>query len=342
MRSTLKTVAMLAFAGLLLGSCASIERRDHPALWRVEATNGNQLWLLGSIHRLPPEMQPRSVSADTRSPLASNRVPASANNVIFKRPVSSRLRESMPPAPWFNGPLQRAFRSSRVVMLEVDRDHTRDELLSMLARNEQPIGCRNPVASLSPQEFERYRKIIGRPEPESMPESGPGALFALAELRTPRTQLDVAVGVDYWIARQARRSGKSVLALESVEDRLAAMRDAMDTADCDTQRDMLRAMMHVGGSGESFEDPWFLAAVGRWRDGDMKSMARQMRRFKRESPRLYYALIQRRNQRWLPRVLDQLRSTGSTLVVAGAAHMAGPGSLIELLSERGLSVERIQ
>ena len=57
---------------------------------------------------------------------------------------------------------------------------------------------------------------------------------------------------------------------------------------------------------------------------------------------LYQNLIVRRNQSWADRIARQLRGgkPGTNFVAVGAAHLAGPDSLLVQLEKRGFKPER--
>jgi uncharacterized protein YbaP (TraB family) len=55
----------------------------------------------------------------------------------------------------------------------------------------------------------------------------------------------------------------------------------------------------------------------------------------------YQTLIAGRNERWSKAATDLLAANTHALIVVGAAHLAGPSGLPELLEDRGFSVERI-
>jgi len=48
-----------------------------------------------------------------------------------------------------------------------------------------------------------------------------------------------------------------------------------------------------------------------------------------------------RNLRWIPRITGMIKSGQPTMVVAGAAHFAGPPSIIKLLAAHGYNCEQL-
>jgi uncharacterized protein YbaP (TraB family) len=52
-------------------------------------------------------------------------------------------------------------------------------------------------------------------------------------------------------------------------------------------------------------------------------------------------LVDRRNAAWAATLQHRLARPGTSFVAVGAGHLAGHGSLIELLRARGLHVQRV-
>jgi uncharacterized protein YbaP (TraB family) len=48
-----------------------------------------------------------------------------------------------------------------------------------------------------------------------------------------------------------------------------------------------------------------------------------------------------RNLKWIPRIIGLIKQNKPTMVVAGAAHFAGPPSLIKLLELHGYKCEQL-
>ena len=63
---------------------------------------------------------------------------------------------------------------------------------------------------------------------------------------------------------------------------------------------------------------------------------------RRDNPRLYEALLKRRNEAWARTLTAEMRGNGVQLVNVGALHMVGKHGLPALMRARGFSVERVQ
>ena len=76
-----------------------------------------------------------------------------------------------------------------------------------------------------------------------------------------------------------------------------------------------------------------------WAAGDMDSIASFVTDMKAEAPLLYDTLMTGRNVAWMPALKRMMDTETRVVVIAGAAHMAGPDGLPALLRAAGYKVE---
>jgi uncharacterized protein YbaP (TraB family) len=104
------------------------------------------------------------------------------------------------------------------------------------------------------------------------------------------------------------------------------------------QRQLLEgAIESPENSGKDFQN-----MLGSWVKGDVAAIAKSFNRDLAASPELKAALIERRNANWSKWVEQRMASPGSVLIAVGAGHLAGQGSVVELLKRDGYKVERVQ
>lgn len=89
------------------------------------------------------------------------------------------------------------------------------------------------------------------------------------------------------------------------------------------------------------EDPEFFDRLIRaWLNGDQTGIATLgIEPLKTVSPVLYQRLLAERNRRWVEVIQQRLAGSGETVIVVGAAHLAGPEGVPALLRARGIAVE---
>ncbi len=139
-------------------------------------------------------------------------------------------------------------------------------------------------------------------------------------------------GVDRALLRHF--AGRPIRELEGAVKQLGIF-DNLPESD---QRDLLSAVVIEGieGAGESAQ----LART--WRSGDMDSLARENTQGLLADPELRIALLVKRNEDWARQLSALLPSVPPAMIAVGAAHMAGPEGLPNLMRQQGYTVTRIQ
>mgnify|MGYP006146283647 FL=1 len=60
-----------------------------------------------------------------------------------------------------------------------------------------------------------------------------------------------------------------------------------------------------------------------------------------DAPALYARMLTDRNAAWVPQIEQLLRGADDVLVVVGAGHLVGEQSVVEMLRQRGHTVEQL-
>lgn len=272
-----------------------------PLLWKVSDADGNAdtvLYLLGSIHVLKPSDYPLSTDIDAALD--------DAEHVMFEIDLPSMA------VPANVAKMQQA----------------------MMASDGRRLSAR-----LSPEARAQLETLLGAGggSLEQVDALDPWAMnlsMALGVMQAMGFQADA--GVDVHIDARARTAGKSLGALETIEDQFAAL----DAAPMGEQ---------VAGLEDFLSDPKKtvvqLDLLHRaWLSGDIDTLDKTLRaEFESESPETYRLINVARNDRWLPLLETRLkRQDGDdTLAVVGAMHLLGSDGVIEKLRARGYRVERV-
>lgn len=78
-----------------------------------------------------------------------------------------------------------------------------------------------------------------------------------------------------------------------------------------------------------------------WRQGDAETMAQRLSEDAAMPPELRRVLLDERNRNWIPEILKALATERDVLFLVGAGHLAGEGSVIDLLRKEGLEVTQL-
>jgi len=144
---------------------------------------------------------------------------------------------------------------------------------------------------------------------------------------------DPALGLDRQLGERAARDGKPVQALETLDAQLQLFK----RLPLDIQRKMLLKTLEELPDSSAETD----ALAASWRAGDADALARRLETDFEGYAGLRARLVEDRNRAWLADIEALLRREGTTLVVVGALHLAGPEGLPELLAGRGHRVSRV-
>ena len=152
------------------------------------------------------------------------------------------------------------------------------------------------------------------------------------------TDYSAAAGVDAQLFARAGVEGKARLGLETVDDQIGAL-DGLPMKD---QLALLRSAIADGEDGDGLA-----GLVAAWRAGDADALAALIADGLGTTVALRRRVLTDRNARWVPQIEAFLGRTDAdglpedVLVVVGAGHLVGPGSVVEMLRARGLDVVRV-
>jgi len=141
-------------------------------------------------------------------------------------------------------------------------------------------------------------------------------------------------GVEQYVLGRAQAAGKEVLGLETLEFQIGLF----DTLPHEQQQAMLEQTLAELDEGATALGEM----VAAWRDGELESLSAELLEEFDGFPGLYEKLVTKRNSAWVPTLEQMLSDKRRHLVVVGALHLVGPGSVIEQLRSRGHAVERLE
>jgi uncharacterized protein YbaP (TraB family) len=140
-------------------------------------------------------------------------------------------------------------------------------------------------------------------------------------------------GLDNYFVGHAKKAGKEIGGLESVDEHVAVLGGLSDRDSEFMLRDALT--QPTDGAKE------FSRMYKAWRRGDTGALWAGDARLRNEAPGIAARLVADRNVKWVPRIEAELKTGKPTAIVAGALHFAGPGGVIALLQKRGYEIEQL-
>ncbi|MFL6729158.1 MAG: TraB/GumN family protein [Sphingomicrobium sp.] len=141
-------------------------------------------------------------------------------------------------------------------------------------------------------------------------------------------------GVEAVLRSSFMGQGKPIGELETNAEQLGFF-DALPE---NAQRQLLEGAIESPGDTKKE----FGKMLDSWTKGDVAAIARVFNHDLAGSPELMDALIKRRNANWSKWIEQRMTKPGAVMIAVGAGHLAGPGSVVDLLQRDGFKVHRVQ
>jgi hypothetical protein len=285
-------------------------RQDYeprPAMWRL-ADADTSITIFGTFHILPEGFR-------WRTPLF-DRVVAEVDEVVFESRDDDETSE---------GETAESAEELRFVELMMRYRPAQPLSQRISERNRPKLTRMLHLAGIEAGEVEYAPPLI--------------TMFAIADASAEAEGSLRDFGVETVIEAEFKASGRPISAIEdpiAVLENLLALDENKVVAMLDEGFDEWDgcALVEPGATDWATEHGW---AQGKLDDSSIKEMM--------EDPffkAFYQVLLVDRNRAWSEWLTKRMEQPGNLLLAVGAGHMEGPDSVILMLEERGLKVERIQ
>ncbi|MBY0416562.1 MAG: TraB/GumN family protein [Pararheinheimera sp.] len=230
----------------------------------------------------------------------------------------------------------KALQSSDSLVLETDLEQLSSPagMQQMLALNSYPSG-ENLLQQLSAplaKQLADYCRAHNIPL-EQITRFRPA--FAAVMLTTAQLQAQgaTAPGVDAYLQDEAKKAGKKVTGLETIQQHLAVLTE-LNNSGAET---LIKSTMEdLTDSSEDFD-----AMRKAWRSGDLKQLETLYLDDLKNYPAIYQSLIVKRNNAWVKHLVSAEHKK-PTFVVVGALHLAGNDGLIQQFKQQGYQLTLVQ
>ena len=225
----------------------------------------------------------------------------------------------------------RAIDASSRLVLEVDPKDSEADMKDLLKAGKYPKGD-NLKNHVDPRTYQYLRRFFAarNVSEEKFITFRPWLIDLM--LSAPPTEY-FNLGVDRFLAGRARSASKPISGLESVKEHNRVFEGLTDR-----ESEMVLLLFFINAGRE---DGGGASMIANWRRGDVDLVATRMRESYRDFPAFYQRLIVARNQNWIPKIEQYLRSGQVYFVVAGAGHMGGSDGLLALLRQRGCRIDQL-
>ena len=246
-----------------------------------------------------------------------------------------------PTTQWLTPDIQAAFDASDRLIVEVDI-HTRaaqEETWRLMRHYGLFARGRSLLDYMTDEQAETLKTVSATLDMpyENVVQLKPWLLksFLSGEMEYERgsNAFERASGVEEVLIAQALRQGKGLAYIESLEDQLSVLPSTR-------MEDQIASLME--DLRRTAEEPELLdRLVSEWIDGDVEGLGLIISDPLMQTDKPYFdALLLHRNEKWIPKIEIMLDIPGTSFVAVGAAHLAGPDSVVGMLRAKGLDVVR--
>jgi uncharacterized protein YbaP (TraB family) len=233
--------------------------------------------------------------------------------------------------------IEKAFQKSDVLVLEIDDSKNSpgaiEALSAQLGLYPPSEKMRTHISDETAAALDNYLKSNDL----KLPFAQMRPWFASLMVQNLELQkLGFAKGIDSHFAEEAKAANKETDQVESAEFQVKLLSGFSD----DLQDKMLNASLKDMGDTEADAG----AILKAWKDGSSEEMEVAITKDEREHPELkefWEKTLYERNIGMANKVEEYLKSGKHPFIAVGAAHLVGKRGLVQMLKDRGLTVEQI-
>lgn len=246
------------------------------------------------------------------------------------------VHELKPQLAWFTGSVRHAFDASDTLVLELIVP-PRAEIDAVLRDTAPPADAKPLPERLPPAYRPKLAAALKAASysADAFDRMDPWlAATTLSVLPLRRAGFSREASVEPVLTKAARAAGKPVEGLETQAGQIAMF----DTLPESVQLAMLtRVLDGQDGAAETMT-----RTAEAWARGDTQALAAIVADDMRQSPDLVQQrLLTDRHARWADWIARRMERPGVVFVAVGTGHLVGPGSLQQVLSDRGIRVARV-
>ena len=154
------------------------------------------------------------------------------------------------------------------------------------------------------------------------------AAEAISELQLTQLGFQPENGVEMYFMDRARSDGKSVDGLETVHDQISVFQNMS----LDAQAEYLLSSLEQAHDLPKEVD----SMVRAWQRGDTRWFESELQSDLGRDSDLYQSVLVARNRKWVLKIEALLNGDKNYLVIVGTGHLAGQGSVVDLLKKDGI------
>jgi uncharacterized protein YbaP (TraB family) len=258
----------------------------------------------------------------------------SGENVLYVQGSSHVLKaDNYPLAP----AIETAYSNSTALVLEVDMAQMTSPQTQQLILKKgmltPPDSLKSTLSPATYQTLENACTTAGLPMVVIQQFKPWFATMTLTLVEMQKLGLNTKYGLDTYFYEKAVQDKKPVQGLETIDFQIGLF-DSLARQNPD---DFInRALKDLALLGSEIEE--LLTA---WETGDLKTLDALMKESFADYPDLYEKFVTDRNRNWAKQLSKMIKDDQVYMVVVGAGHLPGDEGVINLLNQKGFSVEQL-
>jgi uncharacterized protein YbaP (TraB family) len=234
----------------------------------------------------------------------------------------------LPPA------IDAAFDEAEIVVFEIDLDDMTAAAIQMMS-----AGSLEPGTTLEqvvgPEIWTEVEAQVGESgfKPSFFQGMKPWmAALTLTAFELTKQGYLATAGLDTHLAQRADEAGKERHALETAEFQVSLFSELTEEQSLAFLQYSLTDLEHIiPEMDQLYQD---------WRAGRVEPVEEMLLEGFEEFPDVFQRMVVDRNQAWMPRIEELLGGERNAMIVVGSMHLVGEQGLVELLRDKGYTVEQ--
>lgn len=232
--------------------------------------------------------------------------------------------------------IEEVYAASEAILFETDIDEMDSTAMQhkILSYGRLPTGHRLED-QLSPPTWQRLRAKItqmGLSVEQFQPLKPWFCALSLTVSALEKQGFLPQYGLDQHFFDRAKKDRKNIMFLESVDFQLSLFFSQSRREQEDFVKQSLADIEIIDSLAEEMEHAW--------KNGDADVLQGLIEKSFTGFPRQYERMVLQRNKNWIPILEKTLKKHEVSLVVVGAGHLVGPGSVVELMRQKGYKVKQ--
>ena len=234
--------------------------------------------------------------------------------------------------------IEHAYSSSDVLVVELDAESPESvvaiqKAMTQLGMYQNGKSLKTELTAQTYDQLKDYTVKVGL-SLQMLEQMKPWVvMLQLSVMEMMRLGYSPELGIDKHFVDQAKREGKRIMALETIEEQMALLSKDDKTYQDKLLRYTLESMSEM--------EPMLKKLSSSWKNGDAKAIEKMFLLTMQDDASLseiYDALITKRNYMMTKKIQGFLQTKKDYFVVVGAGHVIGKEGIVDLLQQHGYTV----